>query len=216
MYHHSRTRLIQIPAGTRIGRLVTTGELVWHGQWFWRCQCDCGAQKDVLGSALRAGTVSCGCRAREARQLGPVVTHGATRHYRQTPEYAVWHQMVLRCVKPSHRSYARYGARGITVCDRWRHDYAAFLADMGPRPSVQHSIDRLNNDGPYAPENCRWATAREQQNNRRNNHRLTCDGETKTLTEWSRAIGCSYERLRGLVRRGWSDEQAIRLAVTRA
>lgn len=94
--------------------------------------------------------------------------------------------MIARCLNPKATHYANYGGRGITVCDRWRNDFAAFYSDMGPRPSPKHQIERRDNDGPYSKENCAWASQLEQANNKRNNVRLTFDGQTLTLPQWAR------------------------------
>jgi hypothetical protein len=107
----------------------------------------------------------------------------------KTPEYRAWSAMKLRCANPNNEQYHNYGGRGITVCDRWRQSFAAFLVDMGPRPSPRHSIDRIDNNGNYEPGNCRWATSREQNRNRRNNIVLTHDGRTMCLADWARELG---------------------------
>lgn len=118
--------------------------------------------------------------------------------------------MQTRCHNPNSEDYPNYGGRGIRVCERWRTDFAAFLADMGPRPSSRHSIDRFpNQDGNYEPGNCRWATAKEQQNNRRNNNFLTHAGLTLTITEWSLRTGLSRQTILHRLKRGQSVSRAL-------
>lgn len=109
-------------------------------------------------------------------------THGKS----DTPEFRVWTGMQTRCYNPRNRAYASYGARGITICERWRASFENFLTDIGPRPSSSHSIERVDNDGNYAPENCKWATREEQGRNKRNNVKVFVDGIEKTLSEWCR------------------------------
>lgn len=128
--------------------------------------------------------------------------HGKTR----TPEHSAWVAMMARCYKEHHPYYQYYGERGITVCERW-HDANNFFADMGERPTDGHSLDRIDNDGDYCPENCRWAIKTEQMNNRRNSRTLTFRGTTKPLAEWAREIGVTRHCLKRRVELGWSEEE---------
>lgn len=118
------------------------------------------------------------------------------------PEYKVWTGMKERCGNKNALTWTRYGARGISVCERWSSSFERFLADMGPRPSSNHSINRIDNDGPYSPENCHWATAIEQNNNRRNNVFFMKDGESKTLREWSKTLSLDIPATRRLLKAG--------------
>lgn len=132
-------------------------------------------------------------------------THGLGK----PPEYSVWAGIKRRCYNPQTERYARYGGRGIVMCDAWRDSFAAFFADMGCRPSLDHEIDRIDADGPYAKENCRWATRVEQANNKTNNHRVTCRGETLTLAQWGRRVTLSPITILKRLTRGFTPEQAI-------
>jgi hypothetical protein len=138
-----------------------------YGNTCWRVQCDCGSNGVVRASCLRRGdSRSCGCLFTENIR-GGLLKHGYARTYSRDPLYDCWAHLIQRCENPKNPGFKHYGGRGITVCERWRLSFLDFLADMGPRPSPQHSLDRINNDGNYEPGNCRWATAAEQRRNQR-------------------------------------------------
>lgn len=126
-----------------------------------------------------------------------------------TPEYSTWRGMKARCERPSHHKYHRYGGRGIVVCRRWKRSFNNFLADMGCKPSPQHSIDRIDNDGNYEPSNCRWATQLEQQNNTQRTVLLTYQGKTQSAALWAREKNVSRKTLNTRLKRGWSIEQSL-------
>lgn len=126
-----------------------------------------------------------------------------------TPEYRAWQQMRLRCHDPKHAAYPNYGARGIYVCERWLKSPTAFLADMGKKPSPKHELDRIDNDGPYSPENCRWSTRSENDRNRRNNRVVEHNGEALTLVAWSERAGVPQDTLKNRLDVGWSVERAL-------
>ncbi|HEU4344780.1 MAG TPA: hypothetical protein VFU31_24795 [Candidatus Binatia bacterium] len=118
-------------------------------------------------------------------------THGLSK----TPEYKIWVAIIYRTENPKCHAYPLYGGRGIKMCKRWRDNYAHFLADMGRRPSLQHSVERINNDGLYSPDNCRWALAKEQTRNARFNRWITFNGRTMILTDWAKEIGIGHNSL---------------------
>lgn len=157
----------------------------------YHCTCECGATIETFANALRSGrTLSCGClrrerasvnikKARAAAPVAPNLKHGLSG----TPEWATWADMRKRC-----REHSGYAGRGIVVDPRWEV-FENFIADMGRRPSPDHSIDRIDNDGNYEPGNCRWATRKEQARNRRSNALLTHVGRTQTIAAWAENTG---------------------------
>lgn len=167
-------------SGQRYGRLVIEGDAGWHlypsgfRKRLVRCRCNCGKEATCYLAALRSGnTRSCGCLERRnlAEIISKRVVHGDAVRNRQASEYRTWKSIIQRCTNPKQQNWEFYGGRGIAVCAEWRHDYAAFLAHIGRRPTPTHSIDRYpDNDGHYEPGNVRWATPKEQRANQRSAH----------------------------------------------
>ncbi len=193
--------------GERFGRLVVVRRAPDDGGHS-ACEfgCDCGAIVVRRMAYVRCGRMrSCGCLQRETARAR-LLTHGESG---KTVEHATWLRMLARCNNSRNPDYARYGGRGIQICDRWARSYENFLADMGRRPGLGYSIDRIDNDGHYSPDNCRWATDEEQQLNKRSNHRVTWGDRTKTIKEWSVETGIPYGTLLMRIRAGWSVEDAM-------
>jgi hypothetical protein len=158
--------------GHRFGRLTVAAlklKATSRTPTIYICDCDCGARIDVRAGNLKNGhSKSCGCRRVETNAKSKNVDHGACVRHKMTPEYRAWSGMKYRCTNQDAPNWNDYGGRGIKVCDRWLNSFAAFLADVGPRPSPEHSLDRWpDNDGNYEPDNVRWATRSEQQLNKR-------------------------------------------------
>jgi hypothetical protein len=190
--------------GQKFGRLTVVRFVdVRHSEAMYACICDCGQEAIARASRLRNGEKrSCGCL---------ILKHGIC--VGGFPRwYHIYLGMVSRCVNQKDRGFALYGGRGIRVCDRWLKSPADFLADMGEPPDGL-SIDRVDNDGPYSPENCRWATRVEQQNNRRCNRNITHQGKTQSLSEWAREIGLTNATLTKRLQ-SWSVDRALTAPVT--
>jgi len=132
------------------------------------------------------------------------------RHGRRgSPEYMVWMDMKRRCYQPHRKEYVFYGARGIVMCDSWKSSFVAFFEDMGERPSPKHQIDRVDVNGNYCKENCRWATPMENSNNKRNNVILTLNGRSMTISQWAREMNVFKMTLVKRKNRGWTDEEIL-------
>lgn len=175
----------------------------------WLCRCDCGTEKVVTGYYLRKGrTKSCGCYNRDLiTKVGKNNTMHGLSHTRL---YVIWNGMVRRCHNPKAQRYESYGGRGITVCDEWLNDFMTFRAwalSHGYHDDL--SIDRIDNNKGYNPDNCRWATDSEQANNMSSNTMITFNGKTQNMKQWSIELGISYIALVCRFERGWSVERAF-------
>lgn len=172
----------------------------------WLCTCECGGQTVVLKSSLGNSTNSCGCLPK-----GRKTVHGRSSE----PEYKNWSHMIDRCTNKLSAGWPRYGGRGISVCDRWlngdgtKGGYECFFEDMGQRPTPDHSIDRINNNGDYCPLNCRWSLPKQQSNNTRRNVFIEYAGERLTMTEWSEKTGIPVGTLWHRIHHGWTTHAAL-------
>lgn len=175
----------------------------------WNCVCECGKRKVVQGGNLMTGrSISCGCLTNCVYKL---------EDYGSSPkilsEKRIWTTMIGRCTNPKTARYDKYGGRGITVCQKWINSFEAFLEDIGPRPSMMHSIDRIDNNGNYEPGNVRWATKSEQQRNQRRTRTITAFGRTMNIYDWSSETGISANTLASRILRGYSPEEAVTTSV---
>jgi hypothetical protein len=189
--------------------LAETTNRTPEGSVLWLCRYACGVEREINGVSLRRGvSQSCGCvhktKEAKARARAVFTTHGATG----SPTHKTWLAMRRRCLDPNYKDYPHYGGRAITVCDRWGV-FENFLADMGPRPKGL-TLERLDTDGPYSKGNCIWASHKQQMNNTRHNHFITCAGMTMTVTQWAEYRGIPRARLSArLTVLGWPIWKAL-------
>jgi hypothetical protein len=221
-----RTSLIR--AGDRYGHWTIVDRAIGRpGKSCVLVRCVCGKERVLVFRNVRIGaTRSCGCVTGEGqagRSVGvsapdptiPVrlllteaikpMRHGMSG----SGEYGTWREMLRRCYEPTERAYASYGGRGITVHAPWRSSFEAFFAHVGPKPGRGYSLDRINNDGNYEPGNVRWATAKEQAYNKRNNRRIAVGNENLTITEWAARLGVSTPAVIVRIRNGWDPVRAV-------
>lgn len=203
--------------GERIGKLVVIEraankiEVAKSGKKSvracWLCKCDCGNEIVVSGHNLSkalsnpnstAGTRSCGC----------LMGKGGLKHGQsETNVYRAWNSMIQRCTNPNSTAYASYGGRGIKVCDEWL-TFEGFVKEMGERQDDM-TLERINNELSYSKDNCKWATRKEQANNRRTNVKLEYNGKVMNISQWASEFGLSKVSLKARIERGWSVERAL-------
>lgn len=192
----------------RFGRLTVierSGSAKWGPRWL--CKCDCGNDHTCYAIHLvRGSTNSCGCLHKE-NQRRSVTKHGLRIDTEFKREYRSWTAMRSRCNNSGHHAYSSYGGRGIKVCPQW-DDFTIFLRDMGRRP-LNTSLERKINDFDYTPDNCIWATPKQQMNNRRANVLLTCNCVTKTISQWGDYSGINRKLIAQRIRKGWPVYDAI-------
>lgn len=202
--------------GQKFNRLTIYARIPNRGDGIARflCLCDCGKPAIANGIQLRNGKrKSCGCLQKEKAKNNAaiarknLITHGMS----YSTEYSIWSGMIARCKYKTMQNYKKYGGRGITVCEKWQESFEAFYNDMGPRPSLNHSIERIDVNGNYEPGNCRWATKEEQANNTRGNHFVIYQEKKMTVAQAIRLanLDISPGTVRGRMQKGWTFEDAI-------
>lgn len=197
-------------SGERFGRLTVLQKAKSrNGQARWICKCDCGKLISVFGHSLRSGnTKSCGCLQRD------IARNRLERPWTQEKSakrvHKIWENMKRRCYDKNDISYKNYGGRGIIVCDEWKDDFLSFY-----KWAIKHgykdelTLDRVDVNGPYSPDNCHWSSMKEQQNNRRNNTVIECFGEAHTLQQWADILGINRSTISSRIRYGWPIEMAL-------
>lgn len=198
---------IQDITGQKFGRLtvIRYAGKVPNNDHRWRCVCECGTEKPIRHNCLLSGkTSSCGCYKKER-------INASKRNRRHgmwgTPTWNSWDGMISRCTNPANASYANYGGRGITVCDKWK-TFEGFFSDMGIREEGCE-LDRIDTNGNYSPANCRWVTVKQQMRNKRNNRMVTFNGETLCVAEWEERFGVNRDVIYARLRAGWDAALAV-------
>ena len=178
----------------------------------WLCQCECGKQSIVQRGNLRNGnTKSCSCLRKEVatQTCKQKTTHGQKINGITSPIYAAWVSMIQRCTNLNNKDYKHYGGRGIKVCKTWMK-FEMFFQDMGEKPK-ELSLDRVDNNGDYCKENCKWSTRKEQQRNTWRTILIIIKGITKCLAEWCEIYSMNYNMVRSRLYYGWTPEEALEL-----
>lgn len=195
--------------GRRFNNLVvlSRAENGNHGNARWNCVCDCGNVIIVAGSNLKTGAVkSCGCLKHKKRD---------THHLSNTRLYRIWNAMKCRCYRETHWAYPYYGGKGITVCDEWKNDFCKFYDwAINNGYSEELTIDRIDNNSGYSPDNCKWSTRQEQSDNRRFCIQITYNGETKNLMQWCKILDLPYKLINQRMKlKNLSFEEAISIPI---
>lgn len=209
--------------GQKFGRLtvIERAGSNSNGRALWRCHCECGNEIIRTGNTLLQGnTKSCGCLVADASSENGKkrATHGLSN----SRLFHVWMDMRVRCRDKNEKSYKNYGGRGIKVCEEWNNDFLSFYEwsissgydESAPRGS--YTLERINTNGDYSPENCKWVTMQEQQNNKRCNRFITYNGKTQTMAQWARELNINYTLLKSRFRSGWSVEKAFTTPVKKS
>ncbi|NJP37166.1 hypothetical protein [Alkalicoccus luteus] len=189
----------------RVIRRINIGKPGVH----WVCVCDCGNHKTIDGASLRKGlTRSCGCIQKENAAKAQI-KHGNSKRGSRTRLYRIWSSMINRCTNPKYNESHYYSERGISICHEWRsfESFMAWALSSGYEPGL--TIDRLNNDLGYSPDNCKWSTVKEQALNRRSNFLVEYRGETKPLKQWADELGFNYRKTHRRLKSGWNVHDAF-------
>lgn len=190
------------------GRFTIVSVTIENSRQAANVRCSCGNIKHVDARTIALGmSLSCGCLRSELTRIR------TSKPYKR--EHSAWRTMVQRCHNRKNVSFERYGSRGIFVCDEWRLSFDRFIADMGPRPTPAHSIERIDNDGPYCKANCRWATRIEQAANRRNTATVIYNGHLCNVADLARVFGIELSTLHWRIESGLDVETALTLPVSR-
>ena len=196
----------EVYIGLKVGKLTVTKCLGSHNKQIeWECTCECGNKVIHTTKQLNWGSIhSCGCGLLDMYKKIKKIDE------KDRPLYIRWLMIKDRCNNPNSKVYKDYGGRGIKICPEWNNDFSAFknwAYENGYDESL--SIDRIDNNKGYSPENCRWVDSKTQGNNRRTNHCVTIDGVTKTIMQWSEEYGIKYDTIQRRIRDGWSEQDAI-------
>lgn len=201
--------------GQKIGRLTVLSRTEHKDRPRWNCVCDCGKEIVLPTEQLRNGTKSCGCYRSEWAK-GKSTKHGSCKRSGRDRLYGVWNMMKQRCVNPNNAAYKNYGGRGITVCEEWQKSYKSFMdwaVENGYDKDAKHgecTIDRIDNNKGYSPDNCRFVSSKEQARNTRTNRLITFCGETKTLADWGDKTGINPTTIQFRLKSGWTLEEALK------
>lgn len=194
-------------SGEKFGRLLVIEKAYKKKDWYYTCKCDCGTEKVIRGADMKGGKInSCGCLAREI-----IIERNFKHGLSNTRLNSIWRDMRRRCSNPNTQGYKWYGARGIKVCEEWNKNFMSFYnwaINNGYQEDL--TLERIDNDGPYSPDNCRWATTIEQGFNKTTSHKITFNGITKCTSQWSKDLGGNPSLVQNRINKlGWSVEHAL-------